>query len=321
MRIVITGALGHIGSRLIREIPQIFPDAQVVMLDDLSSQRYCSLFDLPKQGRFRFVEADIVTADLTALFCDTDVVIHLAAITDASGSFRIQERVDKVNFLGSQRVARACVEVHCPLIFISTTSVYGPLAGFADENCAPSDLRPQSPYADSKIRAERLLNAMRQTDGLNFTIFRFGTIFGPSPGMRFHTAVNKFCWQALMRKPVTVWKTAMDQCRPYLDLEDAVRAVSFVLKNKIYERKTYNVATTHATVREILEIILSHAPDLSIDRVEDRIMNQLSFRISCDRFKDLGFEYKGDLARGISRTFQWFGSSWFSSAEVNYASR
>ena len=40
--------------------------------------------------------------------------------------------------------------------------------------------------------------------------------------MRFHTAVNKFCWQATMGQPISVWTTAYDQKRPYLDIEDDV---------------------------------------------------------------------------------------------------
>ena len=47
MRIVVTGALGHIGSRLIRDLPGHLRDAEIVMLDDLSTQRFPSLFNLP----------------------------------------------------------------------------------------------------------------------------------------------------------------------------------------------------------------------------------------------------------------------------------
>ena len=54
--------------------------------------------------------------------------------------------------------------------------------------------------------------------GLKGVSCRFGTIFGASPGMRFHTAVNKFCWQAVMGQPITVWSTAYDQKRPYLEV-------------------------------------------------------------------------------------------------------
>ena len=56
MKIVVTGALGHIGSCLIRELPVAFPGSKILMVDNLLTQRYCSLFNLPSEGSFRFVE-------------------------------------------------------------------------------------------------------------------------------------------------------------------------------------------------------------------------------------------------------------------------
>ena len=67
MKILVTGALGHIGSRLVRELPFSFPRVEIVMVDNLSTQRYCSLFNLPKEGNYRFVEADITKIDLAPL--------------------------------------------------------------------------------------------------------------------------------------------------------------------------------------------------------------------------------------------------------------
>ena len=46
MRIVVTGALGHIGSRLIRELAVALPGAEIVMVDNLATERYASLYDL-----------------------------------------------------------------------------------------------------------------------------------------------------------------------------------------------------------------------------------------------------------------------------------
>lgn len=45
MKILVTGALGHIGSRLIRDLPKHFPGCEVVMVDNMITQRYCSLFN------------------------------------------------------------------------------------------------------------------------------------------------------------------------------------------------------------------------------------------------------------------------------------
>ena len=304
MRIVITGALGHIGSRLIREIPCAFPDAEIWLVDNLSTQRYCSLFNLPANGRYLFLEADVLTADLPRIFDKAEVVIHLAALTNATESFEIKEQVMRVNVTGTEKVARACVQTGSALIFISSTSVYEAQAEVVDEDCPITDLRPQSPYAESKLKAEQLLQALGRTEDLAFVVCRFGTICGISPGMRFHTAINRFCWQAVMGEPITVWRTALHQTRPYLDLTDALEGIMFIMRTNLFDRRIYNVLTTNASVKSILDIISLHVPDISIRYVDTPIMNQLSYRVSNDRFRDNGFEFRGSLERGINETIQ-----------------
>jgi nucleoside-diphosphate-sugar epimerase len=302
MKVVITGALGHIGSHLIREMPVMFPEAEMVMIDNLATQRYCALFNLPSFGRYRFLETDVLTADLAPLFDGAAVVVHLAAITDAANSFQIKEEVEQVNFTGTERVARACRQVGCALIFPSTTSVYGSQADEVDEDCPVNDLKPQSPYAEAKLKAERLLQKLGEENDFRFVICRFGTIFGTSIGMRFHTAVNKFCWQAVMGQPLTVWKTALHQHRPYLDLGDAVNAVNFIIQKKLFDGRVYNVVTTNSSVDHIVNIISKHVADISVQYVDTKIMNQLSYHVSNKRFCDLGFEFEADLERGIAQT-------------------
>ena len=302
MKIVVTGALGHIGSSLIRTLPDHFPDVEIVMIDNLSTQRFCSLFNLPAHGRYRFLEADILTADLDTLFTGADAIVHLAAITNAEGSFKIHEKVEQTNFVGTERVAQACIRTGAALIFLSTTSVYGTQAEVVDEECSAHELKPQSPYADSKLRAERLLHLLGKEQGLQFIICRFGTIFGASTGMRFHTAVNKFIWQACAGIPLTVWTSALDQKRPYLDLEDAIRALFLIIERKLFGREIYNVLTLNITVREVVSTIREFVPDVQVSLVDHQIMNQLSYTVACQKFADLGFEFKGDLKQRVAES-------------------
>lgn len=297
-KLVITGALGHIGSRFIHGIrPGDYEE--VLLIDNLSTQRYCSLFNLPRGVPFRFQEADICSCDLEALLDGACAVLHLAAITNAEGSFDKQKQVEQVNYEGTRRVAEACVASGCGIFFPSTTSVYGTQKDVVDEECPETQLKPQSPYADSKLKAERCLESLGKEAGLKFIICRFGTIYGTSIGMRFHTAVNKFVWQACMGVPVTVWRTAMDQQRPYLDLGDAVRAVNFILASGRFDNRLYNVLTDNASVADIVVAIRKHIPDLEVKLVDSPIMNQLSYRVACEKFRALGFEFKGNLNEGV----------------------
>ena len=79
--VLITGGLGHIGSKLIRELTNNY---NVTVVDDFHTQRYCSLFDLAKP--INFIESSFVDTPEDAIK-KADVIIHLAAITNASKSF------------------------------------------------------------------------------------------------------------------------------------------------------------------------------------------------------------------------------------------
>jgi UDP-glucose 4-epimerase len=61
MKIVVTGALGHIGSALIRSPNLVAHADELVLIDDLSTQRYTSLFSLPQGATFRFLQGDVAS--------------------------------------------------------------------------------------------------------------------------------------------------------------------------------------------------------------------------------------------------------------------
>jgi len=302
LKIIVTGAIGHIGSYIVRDLGVQFPKAEIVMIDNMMTQRYASLFNLPPLGNYHFIEDDVNSIDLKTVFSGANVVIHLAAITDATGSFDRAEELENNNYQSTVKVANACIETGASLIALSSTSVYGTQNDVVDEDCSEEELQPQSPYATTKLKEEELIAKLCKEKGLKAIHCRFGTIFGASAGMRFHTAVNKFCWQAVMGRPISVWRTAYDQKRPYLDLLDASRAIELIIKNNIFDGRVYNVLTNNSTVREVVEVIREFVPDIEVGFVDSKIMNQLSYEVLDNRFKSHGFVPAGSLKRGIGET-------------------
>jgi UDP-glucose 4-epimerase len=179
--------------------------------------------------------------------------------------------------------------------------VYGSQSELVDEDCPESDLKPQSPYAESKLNGENLLHKLQDLD---YIICRFGTICGISEGMRFHTAVNKFCWNAVMKQPIPVWSTALHQKRPYLTLTDAVNALLFIIQRNLFDKRVYNIVTDNLTVNDIINFIKEYISELEIKLVDTKIMNQLSYKVSSKRFEEQGFNTHTLIKDSISDTIK-----------------
>jgi UDP-glucose 4-epimerase len=302
-RIAITGALGHIGSRFIHDL-SAGHYSQVDLVCPPTIHRLGPLLRLPPGIPFRVRFADICQDELDSVIAGVDVVVHLAALT-ASSDLTL---LNRVNVEGTTRLAEACLRNRCRLLFVSSTSVYAsqdgkPFAGRLDENYLP-----YSPYAQSKWRAEQVLRQLAQEQGLQTTILRFGTVYGPSTGMRFHTAVNKFVWQACTAQPLTVWRSSLDQLRPYLHVEDAVRVLRFVIDQPQSPREIFDVATETSSVRQVVEILRRLLPDLVVEEIDSTLMNDQSFGVDCSPIRQLGFEFRGSLRTGIFETVTWLQS-------------
>ena len=287
MKILITGGCGHIGSYLIRTLIR----QKITVVDNMSSQRYCSLFDLPT--KIKFIEKDIDDISIDELK-QHDTIIHLAAITDAAGSFGNKEQIENVNIEKTKTLIDKCEEAKISkFIFPSSTSVYGVSTNVVYED-DESYVNPQSPYAESKIIIENYL----KTKKLNHIIFRFGTIFGFSEGMRFHTAVNKFCYQSSINEPITIWEQNYNQVRPYLGLRDCYQAIRMGLDG-IIPSGTYNVLSENKKLSDIVKILKSHNSELKIDFVDTPLLNQYSYDVSDSKIKEYGFRRVDKLKNTI----------------------
>jgi nucleoside-diphosphate-sugar epimerase len=298
MRILVTGGLGHIGSNLIRS----FKEYELIVVDSFMTQRYSSLFNLSRENKISFHEKCVhdITEEWLRAVGPIDLIIHLSATTDAAGNANNRDALFENNFRGTEHLARLALGLGIKFIFPSSTSVYGSQSKLVDETC--EDLLPQSPYAESKLEEENFLLRMA-TEGLQVVILRFGTIHGASIGMRFHTAVNRFIFQTKLGIPLTVWRTALDQKRPYLSLTDCTSAVNHVIRKSLFHGEIYNIVTKNWTVREILENIESASGiETQIELVDVAIMNQLSYEVSSDKFVSTGFTFHGNLRHDIEET-------------------
>ena len=309
MKIIVTGALGHIGSKLIRDLPIYFKEPDIIMIDNLTTQRFTSLFNLPKNNaNYKFFYKDITKDDLNLIFQNADIVIHLAALTEATASVDSPEEYEKVNYLGTKNILDLCKKNSVKVIHFSSTSIYGTKKEIVDEDCDMDDINPQSPYAATKLKEEILVKNYFENYGVKATTLRLGSICGISPGMRFHAAISKFCFQASTGQSISVWKTALNQKRPYLNINDAIRAIAFIINNNLFSGDVFNIVASNFSVNEIINIIQKYLPTTQVELVNSKIMNNLSYNVSSQKIISKGFKFLSTIEDGIKDTIDLFKS-------------
>jgi len=302
MNLLITGCCGHIGSYLVNNIHKINKIKKTIIIDNFHSTQINSLFNIKKRNNIKFYNLDLAKKSSLKKFRKIDYVIHLASMTNAAGSFSKKNEMFKNNIDCMKNIINFCKKKKAKLIHISSTSVYGKQASIVDETCEKKFLKPQSPYAEIKLIEEEMLK--KESSRIRYITYRFGTISGVSSGMRFHTAVNKFCLNASIGEPITVYKTALNQFRPYLSLKDAFNVFKFTINQDLFKNDIYNALSENCTVNQIIKKIKKFKKKVRIKFVHSEIMNQLSYHVDKKKLNKEGLNLKNKISNDIKDTIK-----------------
>ena len=304
MKILITGACGHIGSYFIENLYKIKKVKKAILIDNLKSNRFNSLFNTNKKNKVEFYLKDLNDIQSLDQFKNISIVFHFASMTNAEKSFGKKKLMFSNNLNCLKTVIKFCEKTNAKLVHLSSTSVYGKQAALIDETCEKKYLKPQSPYAKIKIMEENILK--KNTKLIKYNTFRFGTIAGVSKGIRFHTAVNSFCLNAAIGEKIKVYKTALHQYRPYLSLEDAFKLFKFCIDKNFFENDIYNVVSNNFTVNQIINKIKKLKKNIKISYVSSAIMNQLSYHVDKKKLSNRGLFLNSNLDRDVADTLNLF---------------
>ena len=304
MKILITGACGHIGSYFIENLYKIKKVKKAILIDNLKSNRFNSLFNTNKKNKVEFYLKDLNDIRSLDQFKGISIVFHFASMTNAEKSFGKEKEMFSNNLNCLKTVIKFCKKTNAKLVHLSSTSVYGKQTDLVDETCEKKYLKPQSPYAKIKIMEENILK--KNTKSIKYNTFRFGTIAGVSRGIRFHTAVNSFCLNAAIGEKIKVYKTALHQYRPYLSLEDAFKLFKFCIDENFFENDIYNVVSNNFTVNQIINKIKRLKKNIKISYVNSAIMNQLSYHVDKKKLSNRGLFLNSNLDRDVADTLNLF---------------
>lgn len=186
-RYLVTGAAGFIASKVCDLLLQ--DGHSVVGLDNLNHAydvrlKEWRLAQLSGRKGFQFEKLDITDrGGLEQMFRAQepfDAVINLAARAGVRASVENPWVFVDTNTTGSLNLLEACRQFNIPkYVMASTSSIYGANAPIPTSETADSS-SPLQPYAASKKGAEVMAHSYHYLYGLDVTIFRYFTVYGPA---------------------------------------------------------------------------------------------------------------------------------------------
>lgn len=307
--VLVTGAAGFIGSRVAALLLE--RGETVVGLDSLNDYydpaiKEGRLQDLLPHPRFRFQRMDIEDYPALSQLFDRHrfrTVFHLAARAGVRYSLENPWAYMRTNVDGTLNVLEAMRRSGTSkLVLASTSSLYAGLpAPFAED--APVNT-PLSPYAASKKSAEMLAWTFHRQYGLDVSVLRYFTVFGPAG--RPDMAPWQFIEKVRQGVPVTVYGDGT-QTRDFTYVDDIARGTVLAEKPLGYEVVNLGGGNTPVSVNEFLDwievlvgarAIVDRQPRHEADMLETRADISKAARL-------LGWAPEVSPWEGLCRTVEW----------------
>jgi UDP-glucuronate 4-epimerase len=312
-KVLVTGAAGFIGSHLsdallARGDCVVGVDCFDAFYDPAIKRR--NLEGAVKNDRFLLHEIDITNETaIKAVFATErpDVVVHLAARAGVRPSLQDPNLYHRVNIIGSQHILDAC-RAHpvSHLVFASSSSVYGGIKETPFRETMACD-RPVSPYAATKRMNELMAHVCHHVYGLNVTLLRFFTVYGPR--QRPEMAIHLFTRLLHEGKPIPMFGDGSAR-RDYTFIDDILDGL---LKSvdQPFGYEIFNLGESRTTsLRELIEWIgETFGKPVTIRELPFPPSDMETTFADITKAREvLGYAPKTTMHEGLSRFADWYRS-------------
>lgn len=273
-RVLVTGALGQIGSELTIALCERYGADNVIATDVKDGAEVLG-------NRVAFELLDVLKpAEIDACIAKhrVDTVYHLAAVLSAVAEMA-PLKAWHINMDGLFYILEAARERRCSVFFPSSIGAFGPTT---PPNGTPQDTiqRPNTMYGVSKVAGELLCDYFFKRYGVDTRGVRFPGIISnvtqPGGGTTDY-AVHIF-YEALRKKHFTCIlraNTSLDM----MYMPDAIKAAIMVMEAdpaRLVHRNAFNVTAMHFTPEEIAAAIRVHVPDFTMEYQVDEMRQRIA---------------------------------------------
>ena len=294
MRILITGACGYQGTKL---IPLLLSKKHKVTAID--TQWFGNKLKKNKNLKnYKKNILDIKKNDLKEI----DVIIHLASIANDPMGDLDKNLTWEVSCLGTMQLLELAVKNKVKkFIYASSASVYG--VKKEKKVIETLSLKPISTYNKAKMIAEKTI--LSYSNKIDVTIVRPATVCGVSPRMRFDLSVNMMAYQAIKNKKMTVF--GGQQTRPNIHIDDLLDLYQFFLKKNRKFNGIFNAGFENLKIIEIAKKVKKIIPaEIKIFKNNIDIRD---YRLDSSKLLSLGFKPKKNVGDAIREIKEHYGKN------------
>mgnify|MGYP005643753751 FL=1 len=307
-RVLVTGADGFIGSRLVEML--VSKGYKVRALSQYNSfNNWGWLEDVPCKDKIEIFTGDIRDPHYCKYITkDIDIIFHLAALIAIPYSYVAPDSYVDTNIKGTLNICQAAKENgNIRVIHTSTSEVYGTAQYVPIDENHPT--QPQSPYSATKIAADAMAMSFYNAFDLPVTIARPFNTYGPRQSARavIPTIITQISNGVKEIKlgdvtPTRDFNYVDDTCRGFIALAECDESIGETVN--IGSNFEISIGDTLNLVKELMNSDVEFVVD------ENRIRPSKSevFRLWCDnsKIKELtGFKPQVNIKEGLQKTIDW----------------
>jgi nucleoside-diphosphate-sugar epimerase len=246
-KIFITGGFGYIGSQLAKEA--LTKDFSVCLYDSLIyEQDYKKIakeieFGKKTKSKLHYVIGDTRNVELlnkTLEDFKPDFLFHFAELSSVWSCNHNPEYTKDLNFEASKKVIDLAEKLRIPIIYNSTSSLYGNQKGMRllDEHSSLPETTDN--YCKYKLEMEKYIKSkVSKNKKFKIIMLRPATVCGVAPRMRMELLPNHFTYTAISKGLIRI--SELNAYRAAIDVRDLTHAYFAIMEKDKWPKLVYNV--------------------------------------------------------------------------------